>query len=199
MQSLTNEACGNDYTPAAELADVWNGRGGWFAVKANAAVYKLEYGDAPGNWSDEAQLDPGAFLNLPDDCVGIAARNATPGAVAVVSAAIAEGDEPVPSIAALGTPTSLFVPSEVSSRTTSGTAGTIEPLGFGDLTVAAVVIRANPTNVGNVYLGGSDVGPADGYILSPGDALGIDTNSVHTIYMTVDHTGDGVSWLMSTG
>ena len=197
MPTLNQVSCGDTYdstTPKATIADVWNSKGGWFSVTGAAVFCKLQYGKLGTSfYTAEQQLGDGAFASIPRDAVGISFRNAAAGATAVVSCTIGQDGEPVLAVDDLGS--GGFVPTSLDHDQATGTAGVITRLGLTLLSVVAVVVRAKPTNLGNVYVGNSGVSTTGGYILSPGDAVAFDFNNVFNVSFTVDTTGDGVSWL----
>ena len=59
-------------------------------------------------------------------------------------------------------------------------------------------IRADPSNAGNVYLGGSEVSESSGYVLDPGAEVSLKVKKPSTVMLDADSDGDGVSWLCST-
>lgn len=77
-------------------------------------------------------------------------------------------------------------------RGTVAVAGTAEQLAGGASLRNGGCLRAEPSNTGNVYLGGSDVDSTNGYILQPGDVLDL-RNILNTsyLYADVDVSGDG--------
>jgi len=52
-------------------------------------------------------------------------------------------------------------------------AGTAVALSATELGVASIVIRANPTNTDNIFIGDSSVDAATGWILQPGESIPI--------------------------
>ncbi len=76
-------------------------------------------------------------------------------------------------------------------------AGTAATLSSSDLTVHAVVIQAEETNTGNIYVSDSTVDDANGHILTPGEPLTIDVGlnmeiNLADMYIDADVNGDGV-------
>ena len=61
------------------------------------------------------------------------------------------------------------VPKSIAKSVT--TAGTRVTLVAATTETAEVVIRANPLNTGNIFLGGADVSSTVGYILKPGESF----------------------------
>lgn len=138
-------------------------------------------------------------------CYGIRFKSFTPGQAATLLAIGIFSDDPIPSGFQLSD--SSFnpsggggsgSPSKVSSGQVTGTHGTPTALVATSSVVLSVVVKADPNNVGNIYLGGAGVNTSDGYILSPGDAVAFDITNLDTIEFDVDNTGDGVSWLATS-
>lgn len=91
---FTSVTCGNDYTNAATIRDVFESGGGVFEVDNHAAIYKLQYGGLGADyWTDEATIGTGGG-SIPPGVTGIAFRNATAGQNAVVSALIRNRAQP---------------------------------------------------------------------------------------------------------
>jgi hypothetical protein len=60
----------------------------------------------------------------------------------------------------------------------------------------AVIIKANSTNTGDIYIGDRGVSAASGYIMNPGDAIALPVdNKLKSIWMDVANAGDGASWI----
>ena len=147
---LNNVTCGDDYTDAATISDVWNTGGGWFVV-SNASVFcELQYGvRGEWYWTLEQILGEGASGSVGNDCTGIRFRNAVSGQNAVVSGAIANGDEPSLGIINIGTINVTTSPSGSLLRTTVLTSGTTFTTGA-------------TTNQGRLILVGGGGGGANG-------------------------------------
>lgn len=87
-------ACGNDYTDAATIRDVFNPGGGVFQVQDQPVTYKLQYGgQGVDQWSPEATLGTGGG-SIPEGVTGVAFKNAQAGIVATVSALIRPRTQP---------------------------------------------------------------------------------------------------------
>ena len=78
-----------------------------------------------------------------------------------------------------------------SGTTTVATAGTAEQL-IEDLPCKRVHIKANPTNAGDVTIGGST---SQDYILQPGEEITLNVANANIIYVNAANAGDGVNWL----
>lgn len=111
MPVLNSQAVADTYplSPGARgaiLANVWNARGGFFAVSAATAFVQLQYGTlGEDHWTDEILVGNGAFVVLPANVVGVQFRNGVAGLPATVTAQIAQGDEPPLEISTFGTVT----------------------------------------------------------------------------------------------
>lgn len=105
---VLNQVAAADSYPAtkAKLLDVWNTRGGWFSVGTNPAFVQLQYAGKQGlgdaHFTDEILLGIGAFAFIPSNCVGVQFRNAVAGSPSIITAQLAQGDEPPLAISALG-------------------------------------------------------------------------------------------------
>lgn len=114
---FTAVACGDDYTPAATITDVFQSSGGIFQVQDQPAKYRLQFqrGGQQGSdyWTRERTIGAGGG-SIPRGATGIQFRNATPGVVATVSAQLALQDEPY---LALTFPTAVSV--ATATRVTS--------------------------------------------------------------------------------
>lgn len=134
------------------------------------------------------------------EVAGARFRSYTTGKPASIFATLAYDIDPpaapIPPLVAVTTstpePGASF--SVIAQGHTGGTHGTPTALA-GSTPCDSVVVRALPGNSGIVYLGDAAVTTANGYELSPGDALALDVNDVDGIFFDVDTTGDGVSWL----
>lgn len=59
-----------------------------------------------------------------------------------------------------------------------------------------VIIRANITNTGTIYLGGRGVSGVTGYQIDAGEAVALQINNVKkSIWMDGTVAGDGISWI----
>jgi len=83
----------------------------------------------------------------------------------------------------------------IHGQTTVATAGTAVLVVASQIT-DTITIKANPDNSGNIYVGDSGVGSANGYILEEGESISIDANHAGTnIFIDADTDGDGVSFI----
>lgn len=69
------------------------------------------------------------------------------------------------------------------------------------------VFQATPTNVGNIYIGGSDVTSSNGFMLEPGDAINLSqfmdkkrgaTLDLYNFWVVSDTNNDSIRVLRST-
>ena len=106
MPVLNAQAIADSYPTGAKgaiLSDVFNSRGGWFSVSTAAAFMQMQYGPRGASyWTEEVEVGNGAFAYLDPKCTGVRFRNAVAGQAGVVTAQIAQGEEPPLSIVALG-------------------------------------------------------------------------------------------------
>lgn len=189
---LNNVSVGDDYTDAATIQDVFTSNGGWYGISVNSVYVQLQYGvRGESYWTQDQLLAVGSAAGFGSDCIGIRFKNATAGQVANVSAGIAQGDEPPLGGSALAVGSTYTIVGNGSRTGTSGTPNQVKA----QLACASIVVRANPTNVGLVYLGGPSVNAGTGYWMSPGDAVGFDVANTHQVFFDVANTGDGISWL----
>ena len=87
------------------------------------------------------------------------------------------------------------IPSTVyNGQKTVTTAGTAEALAS-STAVKSVVKKALYSNTGKVYVGNSSVGSGNGFELEPGDAVGIEIDDLSKIYIDVEVSGEGVSYI----
>lgn len=92
---LKNVACGDGYTDAATLRDIWTAKGGSFRTANALTFYQVQYGhQGEDHWTPEIPLDP-TIGEIHERATGIRFRNLTAGTIATVSAYIAEGNEPI--------------------------------------------------------------------------------------------------------
>lgn len=114
---FTAVACGDDYTPAATITDVFQSSGGIFQVQDQPARYQLQFQrdgqQGSDYWTRERQIGAGGG-SIPRGATGIRFRNASPGVIATVSAQLALADEPY---LALTFPTAVSV--ATATRVTS--------------------------------------------------------------------------------
>ena len=90
--------------------------------------------------------------------------------------------------------TKQVIPTRIKTgQVTVSTPGTRVALGEAT-DIISIVVKAKSTNVGNIYIGGSDVTSSNGFILEPGDAISFDITGLASIYIDADNAGDGVSY-----
>jgi hypothetical protein len=206
VPSISRVTCGDDYTKAATLRDVWTAAGGWLTVATNSAILQLQYGHSGDDlWTDEQQLDPGAFATLPPTyCTGARFRNAVAGQNAVVGVTFAQGGaalgarerpvEPILAISAMGAV--VTVPSKtVTSGQSTTNAGTRKALANTSTPILAVVVEALKANTGLAFIGGSSVASGTGYQLQAGQAVALGVADLATVFFDVAVNGEGVAWL----
>lgn len=58
-----------------------------------------------------------------------------------------------------------------------------------------VIVKALADNTGNIYVGDSSVDSTNGYVLTPGEAIGLDVANLATVYIDSDEDGEGVSYI----
>lgn len=128
--------------------------------------------------------------------VAVGAGNALhiqPGTGAVFAVdATAQGDIPI----TLDSEEIVIAPNSsiLHGQKTVATAGSAEALA-GSTSSRWVIIKALIGNTDNVFVGDSDVTSANGYILTPGEAIGLDVNNLATVYLDVAVNGEGVSFI----
>lgn len=206
MPALNNIVCGDQYTDAATIQFAYNPRGGWFVVGDQAGVVvqlQYEMGGAGGRGSeewafDQVDLGPGANGSIPTNAIGIRFKNAVAGDNATVTAMIGTGDDPVLQIDSFGGVTGEGGPTTVHSGQVNGVNGTPTPIHAASLPCLAVAIKADPANVGKVYIGDSTVTTGTGLELAPDDGVAFDIIDIKVIFFDVDRTGEGLSWLTVT-
>jgi hypothetical protein len=85
---FNNVVCGDNYTDAATIRDVFGSGGGVFEITNEPVVYSLQFGgQGADNWTEEATIGTGGGT-IPPGCTGVRFRNATAGLPATVSALI---------------------------------------------------------------------------------------------------------------
>lgn len=91
---FTGVSCGDNYTDAATIRDVFGSGGGVFEVQNQPVKYKLQYGgQGVDYWTSEAVVGTGGGT-IPPGVTGLAFRNAVAGQTAVVSALIRPAAQP---------------------------------------------------------------------------------------------------------
>lgn len=178
----------------AILANVYNGRGGWFSVTGATAFVRLQYGkQGEDHWVEEIFLGAGAFVVLPANCIGLQFRNGVAGVNATVTAQIAQGDEPALAISTIGQTNTVLV-SSLNFQHNALAAGTEPTLNLID---AAGVITWTVTD--NVAQTRVDVTPAfTSPALFPG-AVGIGGNGGDTQISRLAAGVVGATTAFSTG
>lgn len=81
-----------------------------------------------------------------------------------------------------------------NGKKTVTSAGTAEALAS-STSSASVTIRALGTNTGQVYVGDSGVDSTNGYQLDAGDTVSLDIDNVSDVYIDVDTSTEGVTYL----
>lgn len=81
-----------------------------------------------------------------------------------------------------------------SGKTTVTTAGTRVALGS-STTTASVTIKALISNTGLIYVGNNTVASTNGFQLSPGDTVSIDTDNLTDINIDSAVNGEGVTYI----
>lgn len=102
MDILDSVSCGNDYTDAATIQDVFGSNGGYFVVNGNDVFIQLQHGIfGISAWTREVHVPVGNGI-LQRGTAGIRFRNYHSGQVAVISAALSEEVEPAIALTAGG-------------------------------------------------------------------------------------------------
>lgn len=81
-----------------------------------------------------------------------------------------------------------------NDQTSVTTAGTRVVLGA-STTVKWVIVKAKATNTGNIFVGNATVTSTNGYILVPGEAIGLDINNLNLVYIDSAVNLEGVSYI----
>jgi len=66
---------------------------------------------------------------------------------------------------------------------------TSTPLNFG------IVVKADPNNSGNVYVGDSSVSTSNGYLLTPGESISFEIDDVSKVYVVADTDNQKIYWI----
>ncbi|MEM2191358.1 MAG: hypothetical protein QW540_08030 [Archaeoglobaceae archaeon] len=85
-------------------------------------------------------------------------------------------------------PSSIF-----SDRLTLPNAPT--PLGSGE--VISVMIKAESTNSGRIYVGSSEVSETNGYPLEPGEVIIVNIDNLNKIWLNASVSGDSIRFVYS--
>lgn len=101
---------------------------------------------------------------------------------------------------------------EINNKTSSGGSTTTDstPTGFGsgqqlvdtagtqeqlpDVTCKSVTIKANIANTGNIYVGGSAVDSATGFVLGAGETMSLDIDNLNRLYIDSAQNNEGISY-----
>ena len=123
MRVLDSILCGNDYTVAASVQDVYNSNGGYFVIQNNDTYMRMQYGTL-GNttWTQEVHVPVGNGILQPGT-LGVQFRNYTAGSVATVSVSLSNQTEPALALTAggqAGTPVVSLI---------NGVTGSVSPTG----------------------------------------------------------------------
>lgn len=133
---IKSAVCGDGYTAACRIEDVFKSNGGSFDIEGAGALYQLQYGTrGDTHWTEEAEARTGAGFILPGT-TGIQFRNAVAGQNATVSAVIAPPAQPFAQIfasssAATAPGTSLTGIIASNGTTTAGAGFTSARTGAG--------------------------------------------------------------------
>lgn len=161
-QEIVSIACGDDFTNAATILDVFDSGGGAFQVSGNAAKYILQYGNRGDNFfTDEATIGLGGGI-IPPGVTGVRFRNAVASSVAVVSALIRHKAQPhlALSFPALATGGMITGSVDAAGNIVAGTGFTVVHNGAGDFSInfttpfaaaPAVVFHPLQTLAGGVF------------------------------------------------
>lgn len=194
----------DNYTQALTLGGSQQYREVLFFI---SAPYAAQYELAKEDYNGKVYWDTKEFPVYPGQggygsCYGIKFRSLVPGNSTLVLALAFYHDDPEPSGFQLSdnslTPSGLVAgsPTKVNEGQVLGTHGT--PTQLGSLTCVSVAVKALAGNVGNVYLGGSTVTVANGYVLAPDESISFDIANLNVVYFDVDDTNDGVSYLVTS-
>ena len=187
MPSITNIACGDQYTTAASIAFVYGSPGGYLTVENEPVFYSLAHG-ARGQeqWSEDY---PGGVGNISvgANVIGVQVRNQTAGQVATVSAVLVYPGQPVPAPGAAGqaqvTPTNTIQVQE--DGTVVGTEAALDFVNTGNVDLSVTDDSGN----GRIQVAAS-IPLRHGEVASDGTI-------VSGTGFTVNHSGTGtyvVSW-----
>jgi hypothetical protein len=162
VQILDSISCGNDYTQAATMADVYDSNGGYFTVAGNDVFAQLEYGGLGQTfWTPEFHVPVGNGILQPST-TGIRFRNYLAGQTGIVSGALSESAEPAVALTAGGNanPVSNVITGivDATGAPISGTGFTVVHVGTGLYTInftspfanaPAVIATAFPATAAN--------------------------------------------------
>lgn len=176
MIILDNVACGDDYTEAATIENVYASSGGYFSITQNDVFVQLQFGrHGLEEWTDEVRAPVGNGI-LAAGTLGVRFRNATTGQAAVVSAALAAEAEPPLTIVAGGqaSATSPAGSSSVVISTSAAGATVLVAAAAGRAVqlLAAALMAGGSTTVKFQSSGGTDLTGDYTLISSTGFVLG---------------------------
>jgi len=87
----------------------------------------------------------------------------------------------------------LIAPGSVTEGQQVTNAGTEIALTAG--VCRTVVIKALPTNGGNVFIGNAVVTAGTGFILQPGESVALSVSNRNLVFFDVAVNGEGVCWI----
>lgn len=61
---------------------------------------------------------------------------------------------------------------------------------------AALTVRADSGNAGNIYVGDGSVSASTGFVLGAGESVSVHVADVTDIHIDADNNGEGVSWIV---
>lgn len=82
-----------------------------------------------------------------------------------------------------------------SGQETVVAAGTAVPLSTTSTSILSVTVKALATNTGDIYVGGSTVAAANGYVLAAGELVSLDVDDLMDVYIDAAVNGEGVSFI----
>lgn len=82
----------------------------------------------------------------------------------------------------------------ISGQKSVTTAGTREVLGA-STAIQGIIIKANRTNTGNIFVGDATVASSNGFVLDRGAAVSFDVDNLADIYIDSSVNGEGVSFI----
>lgn len=63
---------------------------------------------------------------------------------------------------------------------------------------AALAVRADGSNAGNIYIGDSSVTASNGFVLGAGESATLQVDDVSDVHLDADNDGEGVSWIVES-
>jgi len=88
------------------------------------------------------------------------------------------------------TPTTIY-----NNHVNVSTAGTRVQLTSTSTTIQRVTIKANEDNVGNIFVGNSNVDSSNGIVISAGESVDIMIDNLNKVYIDSETDGDGISYV----